>query len=179
MTFNQIIFFTFISLVAMIILSGYLVKIYRRKQKKNRGPELPGVRKIEFELKGDLFELDKLAIVLEDLVRYEVPVKTILDLNIILEEVFTTIVNHQEGNAHDQKVHITLMLEQRQLMAEVKDHNAEFNPTVMPVIDLNAPIEEISFQGLGFHMIRHLADQVSYRRLDGQNILTIKKTYKI
>jgi anti-sigma regulatory factor (Ser/Thr protein kinase) len=47
----------------------------------------------------------------------------------------------------------------------------------MPRIDLNAPIEEISFQGLGFHMVRHLASHLHYQRLEDQNILTIKKTY--
>jgi serine/threonine-protein kinase RsbW len=177
MTVNQIILFTFLSVVAFIILSGYLVKIYRSHKEKNRAPESQGARKIEIELKGDIFELGNLAIILEDLVRYKVPVKTILDLNIILEEVYTSIVNHRKEGQDDHKVHITLVLEGVRITASVKDRNDEFNPTVIPAIDLNAPLEEISFQGLGFHLVRHMADHLSYKRLEGQNILTIMKNY--
>jgi serine/threonine-protein kinase RsbW len=179
MTFHQIILFSFLTVVAVILLSGHQVRIYRIKKAKNRASKPPGARKVKLELKGDIFELDKLAIILEDLVRYQVPVKTILDLNIILEEVYTSIVNHQEEDQHDKKVLITLMLEPGQISAFVKDSNDEFDPTVIQAIDLNAPIEEISFQGLGFHMVRHLADQLIYQRLEDQNILTIRKTYTI
>lgn len=179
MTSHQIILFSFLSLVTLIIAAGYMVRIYRNEKEKNRAPGRREVKKIDFELKGDIFELDKLAIVLEDLIRYQVPVKTILDLNIILEEVYTSIVNHQEEIQHDKKVRITLTLEPGQVMVNIKDRNEEFNPTVIQPIDLNAPIEEISFQGLGFHMVRHLADHLSYQWLEGQNILTIRKTYAI
>ncbi|MEI6456673.1 MAG: ATP-binding protein [bacterium] len=177
MTFNQIILFSFLSVVVFIILSGYLLKIYRSHTEKRRTPGARGARKIDIELKGDIFELDKLAIILEDLMRYQVPVKTILDLNIILEEVYTSIVNHQKEDQCDHKVHISLLPETGSITATVKDRNDEFNPMVIPAIDLNAPLEEISFQGLGFHMVRHLADHLGYKRLEGQNILTIKKSY--
>jgi len=174
---NQTILFFFVTVVAVIFLSGYLVKIYRINSAKNKTSKPQGARKIDLDLKGDIFELDKLAVILEDLVRYQVPVKTILDLNIILEEVYTSIVNHQEEGQPDRKVHIALTLEPGQIVACIRDSNEEFNPTVMPRIDLNAPIEEISFQGLGFHMVRHLASHLHYQRLEDQNILTIKKTY--
>ncbi|MEI6575845.1 MAG: ATP-binding protein [Bacteroidota bacterium] len=178
MTLNQIILFSFFTIVAIILASGYLRKIYHKKLEKKKTLVPQGPRKIDFELKGDIFELSKLAIILEDLERYEIPVKTIFELNVIIEEIFSGIVTrHQEG-VHDNKIIITLILELGQIMVCIKDNNDEFDPTVIPAIDLNAPIEEISFQGLGFHMIRHLADQLSYQRLDGQNVLSLRKTYK-
>ena len=115
MTFSQIILFSFLTVIAVIVLSGYLVKIYRRKKEHDSVPG-PQVSKINIELKGDIFELDKLAIILEDLVRYQVPVKTILDLNIILEEIYTSIVNHQEEGQPDKKVHIVLTVEPGQIV---------------------------------------------------------------
>ena len=39
------------------------------------------------------------------------------------------------------------------------------------------PLEEISFQGLGFHLVRHFADDLSYKRQNDMNILTIKKSF--
>lgn len=177
MTLNLAILYSFLSIIFVTIFSAYLLKIYRKRKERVRVPEPQGEKKIDIELKGDIYELGKLAIILDDLVRYNVPVKTILDLNIILEEVYTIIINHRKGDQTDLKVLITLILEYSQIMAIVKDRNDEFDPTAMPKIDLNAPIEEISFQGLGFHMISHLADGLSYQRLEGLNILTIRKIY--
>ncbi len=177
MTSHLTILVTFLVIIGVTVLSAYLLKLFRNKKEKGRVPEPQAARKMEIELKGDIFELDKLAIILDDLVRYDVPVKTILDLNIILEEIYTIILRHRNADQQDLRVLITLLLEQGQILANIRDRNAEFDPTAMPKIDLNAPIEEISFQGLGFHMVRHLADGLTYQRLADQNILTIKKIY--
>ncbi len=177
MTTNHIILFSFISVIAIIILSGFLLRIYRNSRARHRTAEPSGAKQINFELKGDIFELASLAIILEDLVRYQVPVKTILDLNVILEEVYTSIVNHQDEDQPDKKVQISLLLDPGQITATIQDNNDEFNPTVIPAIDLNAPLEEISFQGLGFHMVRHLVGHMNYQRKEGRNILTIKKNF--
>ena len=177
MTSHLTILVIFSAIIVVTVLSAYLLKIYREKKERGRLPELRATKKIDLELMGDIFELDKLAIILDDLVRYDIHVKTILDLNIILEEIYTIIIRHQKVGQQDISVLITLLLEQGQIIAVIKDRNDEFDPTAMPKIDLNAPIEEISFQGLGFHMIRHLADGLSYHRVADQNILTIKKIY--
>ena len=178
MTSNLTILITFSAIIGVTVLSAYLLKIYRNKLGKSKIPKPKVAKKIEIELKGDIFELDKLAIILDDLVRYDVPVKTILDLNIILEEIYSIIIRYRKVGQQDVKVLITLLLEQGRILAIIRDRNDEFDPTAMPKIDLDAPIEEISLQGLGFHMIRHLADSLSYQRLEGQNILTIMKLHK-
>ena len=177
MTSHHIILYSFLCVISIIVFSGYLVKIYRFKREKNRVTEPQEARAIDIELKGDIFELDKLSIILEDLVRYNVPVKTILDLNIVLEEVYTSIVNQQKEGQDNKNVLISLVLDPGQIRVSITDHNAEFNPIVMQKIDLNAPFEEISFHGLGFHLVRHLADDLNYQRMEDRNILTMKKTY--
>lgn len=177
MTVNQIILITFLCIIAFTMASAGLLKIFRLRSARTRSPEPLEPKKIDIALKGDIFELGKLAIVLDDLVRYDVPVKTILDLNIILEEVFNIIIKNQVAGQSDNRVHISLILENRGITSIISDRNEAFDPTVMPKIDLNAPIEEISFQGLGFHMIRHLADGISYQRQNDQNVLTVKKLY--
>jgi|GEM_PF-1233064 len=177
MTSHQIILICFLSVVGLIIVSAYMLKIVRNNKEKHRVPEPQVAKKINIELKEDIFELDKLSIILEDLVRYNIPVKTILDLNIIIEEVFIGIVNRLNIGRNDARVFITLVLEPGQISVSITDHNDEFNPTVTQKIDLNAPLEEISFHGLGFHLVRHLVDDISYQRLDGRNILSMKKNY--
>ncbi|MHC1708668.1 MAG: ATP-binding protein [Bacteroidales bacterium] len=177
MTFHQIILVSFVSVTLLILIWGYLLKVYRLKKVKNRGPADQKGKQIEITLKGDVFELGQLSLVLEDLERYQVPFKTILELNIILEEVFTGIINRQKAGQHETRVFITLYVETGQISAHIRDFNERFDPTLIREIDLNAPIEEISFTGLGFHMVRKLADQLNYRWEKGQNILAVKKNY--
>lgn len=176
--YNQVILFAFISVVMLIILSGFLLKKYRRKQAKKKITEPLKVKKIDIALKGDIFELNKLSVILEDLERYGVPIKTIFELNIIIEEVFASIIHHQTPDSPDKRVLINLRIEKGKITANIKDWNEAFNPTLVPAVDLNAPLEEISFQGLGFHLVRKLADQVSYQRLNDQNILAIIKHFQ-
>ena len=177
MTPNIFILVSFLASIAVIMLSALLVKAVRKNREKARPHDHGPVRRVEFELKGDIFELDQLSVIMDDLVRYQVPVKTILDLNIILEEVFTGIISRQPEDQPDKKVHFTLIPESKRITSIIRDNNAEFNPVAIPKIDLNAPLEEISFQGLGFHMIRKLADQISYQRQESRNVLTVKKNY--
>jgi serine/threonine-protein kinase RsbW len=178
MTYHQIILVVFLSSVGVILGSGYLTKKFRSKREKNRGPEHHRVRKIDMDLKGDIFELDKIAIILEDLERYQIPTKTILELNVIVEEVFTNIINQRKEGQPDNKILISLILEIDQIIIVIKDHNDEFNPLLVPEIDMNLPLEEMSFQWLNLHMVRHLTDHMSYRRMENQNILTLKKSYR-
>jgi serine/threonine-protein kinase RsbW len=177
MTYHQIILTVFLTSLGVILVAGFLTKRYRSKREKNREPEHHRVRKIDINLKGDIFELDKIAIILEDLERYQIPTKTILELNVIIEEVFTNILNQRKEGQQDSKILITLILEIDQIIIVIKDHNDPFNPTMVPEIDMNLPLEEMSFQWLNIHMVRHLTDQMSYRRMENQNILTLKKTY--
>jgi len=179
MATNLIILYSFLSILVLILFSGYMVKVSSLKKAKKPAKAQEESRKIDFTLKGDIYELGKLAIILEDLERYQIPLKTILELNVIIEEVFVSIVNHQKGTSLDNKVSITLSLEPGQVVVSVRDRNEEFDPTLIEKIDLNAPIEEISFRGLGFHLVRHLADGVSYQRIKGENVLTVTKAYPI
>ena len=177
MTYNQIILNTFLSVVAITILSGYIVKFYRNKQSKKIATKPQETRRVNIELKGDIFELNKLTVILEDLIRYDIPIETIFELNIIIEEVFSSIINHQKVDSPDNKIQINLIINSGLVTVFIKDHNDEFDPTLIPKIDINAPLDEISFQGLGFHLVRHYADNLSYKRQNDMNILTIKKSF--
>ncbi len=102
--------------------------------------------------------------------RHQVPIKTIFELNVILEEVFVSIVHHCKEGKANKMVHFRLLLDPGLVTVFITDHNDAFDPTVIPAIDLNAPLEEISFRGLGFHLVRHLANEISYQRVEGQNV---------
>ena len=56
---------------------------------------------------------------------------------------------------------------------EIRDWGKEFDITKLPDPDLSQNISERPIGGLGAYLIKRLADDVSYRRLPGLNILTL------
>lgn len=56
----------------------------------------------------------------------------------------------------------------------IQDHGHPFNPLVdAPLPELDAGAEERAIGGLGLHMVRRLANSLSYRRVDGINRIDI------
>ncbi len=56
----------------------------------------------------------------------------------------------------------------------ISDSGTPFDPTLAGNADIHADIEERSIGGLGIFLIKNLSDNVSYNRIDGRNVLTIK-----
>lgn len=62
------------------------------------------------------------------------------------------------------------------ILVRLSDDAALFDPTTVPPPDINLPIEDRPLGGLGVHMMRQLADELSYRVADeGTNELTFIK----
>ena len=60
------------------------------------------------------------------------------------------------------------------LTVEIIDEGPPFDPLSQPDPDTALELEQRQPGGLGIFMIRQLTDEVSYRREEGQNVLTIR-----
>ena len=69
--------------------------------------------------------------------------------------------------------------EEDALTIDIIDDGLPFNPlTEGPSVDVNAPIEERRIGGLGIHLVRSMMDDLSYRRENGKNHLTLTKRFE-
>jgi serine/threonine-protein kinase RsbW len=82
--------------------------------------------------------------------------------------VFKYAYPHGEG-----KVRLRCMEEGDRFVIEVTDWGAPFNATTIPDPDVTSLLEERSVGGLGIHLMRNMTDEISYKREDGQNILSL------
>jgi anti-sigma regulatory factor (Ser/Thr protein kinase) len=57
----------------------------------------------------------------------------------------------------------------------VVDDGHAFDPLDVKPPNLSAEIEDRQIGGLGIHMLRELADNISYERRDGTNRVTLTK----
>ena len=82
-------------------------------------------------------------------------------------------INHgHDGGLH--QISITFSSTDDALVIDILDDGKPFDPlTDAPIPNVNAPINERPIGGLGVYLVRKLMDEVTYRREEGRNHLTL------
>lgn len=127
-------------------------------------------------LRNRLSELDRLSRVVASFGESQhLPEKVLYAVTLALDEIVTNIISYGYDDQADHQISLRLSLQAGELTAEVEDDGKPFNPLEAPEPDLKASIEERQVGGLGIHLIRNMMDRVEYRRLQGKNLLVMKK----
>ena len=94
-------------------------------------------------------------------------------VNLVLEELAMNTINHgHDGGLH--QISITFSSTDDALVIDILDDGKPFDPlTDAPIPNVNAPINERPIGGLGVYLVRKLMDEVTYRREEGRNHLTL------
>ena len=102
--------------------------------------------------------------------------KTRFDMELVLEEAVTNIINHAYHGASGDIV-LTITYEADQVKLVLQDWGDSFDGNI-PNFDYSRPVEERINGGMGMHFIRTLMDNVAYEPSpQGGTILTMTKTY--
>ena len=95
-------------------------------------------------------------------------------LRLAVEEAVANIINY--GQATTIKLQATT--DDSQLVLTIDDDGQPFDPTADSTTDLSVPADERPPGGLGILFLHQMSDGLDYQRLDGHNILTIRKVKK-
>lgn len=95
------------------------------------------------------------------------------DVRVVSEEVVCNAIDHglRPGNEHEVTVDIAIRDDRVSLC--FRDDGAPFDPLSQPPPDLDADIEVRPIGGLGVHLIRTLADEITYVRESDRNVLRV------
>ncbi len=127
-------------------------------------------------IKNDPAETERLtARVTEFGARHALPDRIVSHVNLALDEAITNIVFYAYDDADDHEIGVRISLAQGMLTAELVDDGRAFDPLQVAAPDLAAPLEERAIGGLGVHLMRHLVDDIQYRRDGGRNHLIFTK----
>lgn len=121
-------------------------------------------------------EISRLADFLEELGReMNLPRAMLHSLNLALEEAIANVIFY--AYPRDERHEICLNAERvgDMLCFRLVDSGLAFDPTQIPPPDITLPAEERPIGGLGIFMMRQIMDQVEYSRVDGLNVLIMKK----
>ena len=96
-----------------------------------------------------------------------------MNINLALEEAVTNVISYAYPQGTQEKVNLEAVLEGRMLRFTLTDRGMFFDPTTVPEADTTASLEDRRIGGLGIHLVRSIMDTVTYKRLDGKNVLTL------
>lgn len=131
---------------------------------------------MSFRLSNDMSELDTLRRKVEKFgTIHSISQKTIFEINLIIDELFSNIVS---CGFRDEGIHwiaITIDCMDGAVAIRVEDDGVPFNPKATQKPDLECPMEERRIGGLGIHLVTRLSDKISYFREGDKNILILEK----
>ena len=128
----------------------------------------------DLTLDGDLRELERLAEEVEWFCQENGLESNIeFDLNLVLEELFVNAVRHGGCEGVKEAARVHLELREDGVRVEFADRGREFDPAQAPEPDLEGPLAGRPIGGLGLHLVRNLAKDLEYRRVDGWNHITL------
>ncbi|MCB1499308.1 MAG: ATP-binding protein [Bauldia sp.] len=106
-----------------------------------------------------------------------VPPAVIGHLNLALDEAITNTIEYAWPDDGDHEVLVSLAIEAAEIVAEVSDDGAAFDPLKVPPPDLESDLQARPVGGLGVHFVKTLMDEVAYRRAGRRNVLTMRKRF--
>ncbi len=147
-------------------------------------PQFDDITMLSLELRGQEDGMKKLklnptleameqvtAFVEQELEKADLSMKTITQMNIAVDEIFSNIA--QYSGASDATVGVDV--EAGCVTLRFADNGRPYNPIEKPDPDITLSADERDIGGLGIFMVKKIMDTVRYEYHDGLNILTLIK----
>lgn len=104
--------------------------------------------------------------------------KTLTQLELVVEEIFINIASYAYRPPGSGDVDVSCDVEEGMMRVVItfEDEGPEFDPLERDDPDLDIKREDRPIGGLGIYLVKKNVDGISYRRVDGRNVLTIEKS---
>ena len=99
-------------------------------------------------------------------------------LTLAAEEAVVNVMNYAYPMGSVGAITVTACGTEQDVKFIIVDEGKAFDPTHPSEADTSLSAEERPIGGLGILLVQHLMDTINYERIDGKNVLTLKKYYK-
>ena len=100
-----------------------------------------------------------------------------IQMNLAMEEAVVNVMTYAYPADTVGDVTIEAVTIADQLQFTITDSGIPFDPTAKDEVDTTLSAEERPIGGLGIHLVRQLMDSINYERIDGKNVLTLRKKF--
>ena len=131
---------------------------------------------LTLSLKNNIDEINRLHTFIEEVGEaFELPMKVVLNLNLVLEEAVTNVIMYAYPQEQNEHIYLTAKKQDDRLVFVLTDSGKAFDPTQTPDADITLSADERQIGGLGIFLIRKIMNEVKYERIDDKNVLTLEK----
>ncbi|MPN18347.1 hypothetical protein SDC9_165707 [bioreactor metagenome] len=106
------------------------------------------------------------------------PIDFVMSLNLAIEELVANTIQYGYPTGMEDIISIEAIQSANVLTFIIQDAGVEFDPTVVPEADINLNLEQRKIGGLGLFLAKKNMDEITYKRINNKNILTLKKHIK-
>jgi anti-sigma regulatory factor (Ser/Thr protein kinase) len=99
--------------------------------------------------------------------------KKLNSLRISLDEICSNIVLYAYEGTETGDIEVDIRRDNDRVIVKIIDTGIEFDYSTIEKPDLTRYVNEKKRGGLGFHLVKKLNDEVRYKRVGDQNVLTL------
>ena len=99
----------------------------------------------------------------------------LMNLNLVMEEMVSNVIFYAYPEGKTADIELSAECNGRELTFVLSDKGREFDPTMKEDIDTSTDPQDRDLGGLGIYIVKNIMNEVTYQRLEGKNLLTMKK----
>ena len=100
-----------------------------------------------------------------------------MNLNLVMEEMVVNVISYAYPQGKEADIELLAESDGKELTFVLSDRGKEFDPTMNETGDTDMDVNpaERDLGGMGIYIVKNIMNEVTYQRLEGKNLLTMKK----
>ena len=135
--------------------------------------------KKELKLKNQVGELERVNRFIEEIGNeLGLNMELRMNMNLVMEEMVSNVIFYAYPKDVEGEIELEAEYDGNELCFVLSDSGKEFDPTQKEDAnpDINPTEREIG--GMGIYIVKNIMNEVSYQRLEGKNLLTMRKNIR-
>jgi serine/threonine-protein kinase RsbW len=130
----------------------------------------------EICIKNQVDELDHVARFIEEIgEELDLGMELQMNLNLVLEEMVSNIIFYAYPDGTEASIELMAESDGKELTFVLSDQGQAFDPTMKEDTNMDVNPAERDLGGMGIFIVKNIMNKVTYQRLEGKNLLTMKK----
>jgi serine/threonine-protein kinase RsbW len=130
----------------------------------------------EISIKNQISELGRVASFIEEIgEELGLGMELQMNLNLVLEEMISNVIFYAYPEGKEATIELVAESDGKELTFVLSDQGQEFDPTLIDEKNMDVNPAERDLGGMGIFIVKNIMNEVTYQRLEGRNLLTMKK----
>ena len=132
--------------------------------------------KKEIRIKNQVGELERVNQFVEEIgEELGLDMELQMNLNLVMEEMVSNVIFYAYPEGKTAEIELVAESDGKELTFVLSDQGVAFDPTKKEDADPNVNPMDRDIGGMGIYIVKNIMNQLTYQRLEGKNLLTMKK----